>query len=161
MLQFKWFKLSWFAGVAKYLSLVEKSICNSCKSNQRNRNLWLGLYGIIYKARMWSAGSWWRRADPGSEHLHRDRRHHSPCSPLLSLLLCQVNLTIIILFSLGFFINLIKCSNKGCICRKNVSSVLDHSYIFVHDWCQIKDVAAPKKRTMQKLALSKMERWLL
>ena len=110
MLQFKWFKLSWFAGVAKYLSLVEKSICNSCKSNQRTRNLWLGLYGIIYKARMWSAGSWWRRADPGSEHLHRDRRHHSPCSPLLSLLLCQVNLTIIILFSLGFFINLIKCS---------------------------------------------------
>ena len=113
MLQFKWFKLSWFAGVAKYLSLVEKSICNSCKSNQRTRNLWLGLYGIIYKARMWSAGSWWRRADPGSEHLHRDRRHHSPCSPLLSLLLCQVNLTIIILFSLGFFINLIKCSKDA------------------------------------------------
>ena len=113
MLQFKWFKLSWFAGVAKYLSLVEKSICNSCKSNQRTRNLWLGLYGILYKARMWSAGSWWRRADPGSEHLHRDRRHHSPCSPLLSLLLCQVNLTIIILFSLGFFINLIKCSKDA------------------------------------------------
>ena len=113
MLQFKWFKLSWFAGVAKYLSLVEKSICNSCKSNQRTRNLWLGLYGILYKARMWSAGSWWRRADPGSEHLHRDRRHHSPCSPLLSLLLCQVNFTIIILFSLGFFINLIKCSKDA------------------------------------------------
>ena len=113
MLQFKWFKLSWFAGVAKYLSLVEKSICNSCKSNQRTRNLWLGLYGILYKFSMRSAGSWWRRADPGSEHLHRDRRHRSPCSPLLSLLLCQVNLTIIILFSLGFFINLIKCSKDA------------------------------------------------
>ena len=68
---------------------------------------------LIYKAKMWSAGSRWCRSDPGSEHLHRDRRHHSPCSPLLSLLLCQVNLTIIILFSLGFFINLIKCSKDA------------------------------------------------